>query len=466
PSQPCKIGLKDRRKLGRVDSLKLTIPKDLTTLPSRYRSPADEYAHLAGMVAPRRTSPKTPWTGSSNQDYVDDDDAPVTVPLEIEGHLNLFAEKQRQNVLPLEVTPGSSRSSPLMPTVRRIRDRCYTPQPRLHKSRSVATSESSLAHTPDQAASPSIPSAVVTLPTGAQEPTKRFRRWRWGGPWTSVDNTPVESPTHPVDHRFVFPRFIRPKKSKIHSPTADFQEGMAILDQRAPTSFPDQYRETISNMAVPPTFIPPGLQRVPTPPEYDNKVNIQGQLADFFFDIHDGTNPQRQSSKGPRGIWNSDNLLMSQQSALTNSSSSSEDTPPPITPFNAPTLFAAPSTPLSLDNAPANADWFRVQLSPSQRQKSDLWTPEERSKCEWLTPEHLPTSPLCPLHPKYVGPAKGNCVFHRRESRKNSKRDEGKRKGSRESNSSGRSGRLFGEKVHAPKGGFGVKKRLVRLSNI
>ena len=41
---------------------------------------------------------------------------------------------------------------------------------------------------------------------------------------------------------------------------------------------------------------------------------------------------------------------------------------------------------------------------------------DERRKFEGLIPEHLPNSPLCPLHPKYVGPSKGLCYWHGRKS--------------------------------------------------
>ena len=41
---------------------------------------------------------------------------------------------------------------------------------------------------------------------------------------------------------------------------------------------------------------------------------------------------------------------------------------------------------------------------------------EERRKFEWLVPEHLPNSPLCPLHEKYTGPSRGLCYWHGRRS--------------------------------------------------
>jgi hypothetical protein len=38
---------------------------------------------------------------------------------------------------------------------------------------------------------------------------------------------------------------------------------------------------------------------------------------------------------------------------------------------------------------------------------------EARRKFEWIVPEHLPSSPLCPLHPKYQGGySKGMCYWH------------------------------------------------------
>ena len=64
----------------------------------------------------------------------------------------------------------------------------------------------------------------------------------------------------------------------------------------------------------------------------------------------------------------------------------------------------------SPDYIPDN--WFRIphNVNTSDEHEIALKEEEERRKFEWLVPEHLPTSPLCPLHPKYRGPCKGMCL--------------------------------------------------------
>lgn len=61
--------------------------------------------------------------------------------------------------------------------------------------------------------------------------------------------------------------------------------------------------------------------------------------------------------------------------------------------------------------------WFRVQhqiaVEESQLTANALREMEERRKFEWIVPEHLPSSPLCPLHDKYRGYSKGKCYWHK-----------------------------------------------------
>lgn len=49
---------------------------------------------------------------------------------------------------------------------------------------------------------------------------------------------------------------------------------------------------------------------------------------------------------------------------------------------------------------------------PVGEEKGEL--AEERVRLEWITPEHLKGSPLCPLHERYIGLSKGVCVYHGR----------------------------------------------------
>lgn len=64
-------------------------------------------------------------------------------------------------------------------------------------------------------------------------------------------------------------------------------------------------------------------------------------------------------------------------------------------------------------------DWYRVRLDDILYSDDDheaALQKQELSAIEWNIPEHLPNSPLCPLHPKYGGATRGICVYHGRTS--------------------------------------------------
>jgi hypothetical protein len=69
--------------------------------------------------------------------------------------------------------------------------------------------------------------------------------------------------------------------------------------------------------------------------------------------------------------------------------------------------------------------WFRIPSDQSRRESQltelALRELEERRKFEWLVPEHLPNSPLCPLHAAYNGYSKGICYWHGRRKSSSSK---------------------------------------------
>ena len=57
----------------------------------------------------------------------------------------------------------------------------------------------------------------------------------------------------------------------------------------------------------------------------------------------------------------------------------------------------------------SQTDWYRVRLSAPDA--------NENESCEEFVlsvPEHLPSSPMCPRHPKHKSKGKGVCVFHGR----------------------------------------------------
>ena len=113
--------------------------------------------------------------------------------------------------------------------------------------------------------------------------------------------------------------------------------------------------------------------RIPTPP--------------LPLDIPEGDDawPARSS-----GLRDSD----SPKSFINRSPAAENDSPP----------RAETATPAS-----GNSDRFQARM------KSDSDANCATKKFEWDIPEHLPNSPLCPLHPSYAGGAKGICIYHGRK---------------------------------------------------
>jgi hypothetical protein len=58
-------------------------------------------------------------------------------------------------------------------------------------------------------------------------------------------------------------------------------------------------------------------------------------------------------------------------------------------------------------------DWYRVRLDQIM-DEDDAYDSEELEAFELDVPEHLPSSPLCPLNPKHRGGGNGICVYHGR----------------------------------------------------
>jgi hypothetical protein len=268
-----------------------------------------------------------------------------------------------------------------------------------------------------------------------------MRGFRWGAARTSTGSDSPAAIDIPTPTGAFIP--LRLKKALFTpppSPVVPLQAAIKPFLKKRRKS----YKDAIANMAAPPTFLPPGLNRVPTPPMYDQAGEVKGHLEHFFFDVQGGYPTKKKAQDGPGGVWDSDALLMSlDRTGITPSESSDEGSPtraassyaPTPSPIDAPKgaatgyialspLFPqSPLVPTSLspNEAPRkhldSATYFRVPLrdsddaSASPPDPEDM-APEERAKLEWITPEHLDNSPLCPLHVKYRGPSMGFCVYH------------------------------------------------------
>ncbi|KAG9192509.1 hypothetical protein G6011_11243 [Alternaria panax] len=468
PHSTPKGGLRDRRKV----KLDLSMPTEMPDLPARGRSPVDI---LGSLGAPRPRSPKTPWIRNEQpkwepammtksapileEDYIRDS----TSALRNDNHggIGLLLDT---DMLFSSQTPKFERPPP------KVRDRCYISRPKGKRTRSgrsdrsgTSASNSTLAQTPDGSGIPAeekvfkeqqAQTKAELQKMASDSKATRSRRWLWLNKTSSEDAPSSLGPTEPPSRRFSINLFRRSNRiSDQTSAEATKQQASSSLRPSRgkhvpPTTSP-------SHVHVPPAFIPPGLQRVPTPPIFDANGEVKGKLADFFFDVQGGgaMNVRSKSKPSPGGYWDSDALLMSLSSDIDNREDDEEDegpegppsdfvhTPMDFEPNGTPRLTGVanniqgssagylsvkpPASPSLAVTSPmlGHDGWHRVYQShfpdtPDERTLTALarQEEEERRKFEWLVPEHLPNSPLCPLHVKYRGPSAGLCYWHGRRS--------------------------------------------------
>ncbi|KAI4232993.1 MAG: hypothetical protein LQ349_004670 [Xanthoria aureola] len=137
-----------------------------------------------------------------------------------------------------------------------------------------------------------------------------------------------------------------------------------------------------------PTYLPSEARRIGTPPLPESK------LRGFFFDY----NPPRSPPTKPAGPW--PNEPMNTTTLQPRQHDSNLKVP------QTPGAHRAPGG-RSPNHDPDGVDWFRVKVALGQAE-------EERGVFELHVPEHLPSSPLCPRHPKHKSGGKGVCVYHGR----------------------------------------------------
>lgn len=158
-------------------------------------------------------------------------------------------------------------------------------------------------------------------------------------------------------------------------------------------SFPAAARNSMEPPNKAPTFLPSEARRVNTPPlittthEKGNKVT--GYFWDFWYSDDDD-----RGSKASRGSPDLETTEYRQ-------------------PFPQPKVDAVGDPTAEVEG---EKDWYRVRLDRimDEDEPRDLG---ERKLFDWDIPDHLPSSPLCPLHTKYRGHGKRVCVYHgRREN--------------------------------------------------
>ncbi|EUC50995.1 hypothetical protein COCMIDRAFT_538 [Bipolaris oryzae ATCC 44560] len=446
-------GLRARRKVD----LDLSMPKIVPDLPARSRYPVDMPGNLA---APRPRSPKTPWIRNEQPRWESDRRAKSS-PIEEEDDMgDNITTLNNDNHRGKGLLPGNDILDSLQPPTHerppaKVRHRHCISLPLPKRSRSgTNTSDLDVVQAPGEGlalADERIQARTTTdLQQVAQDSMKsRMRRWRERYMTSSEDTAPA-SATEASKRRLSMNPFKR-------SSRLSDQAALELSDEKTTSTDPTSHNKerqysspSLAHIPVPPAFIPPGLSRVPTPPLYDANGEVKGKLADFLFDFQSGSakGTRKKPLSGSEGYWDSDALLMSLSTGITKKEDDEDDEGPEGPLRNAlrsRSIFdrttnhnhhrthsthgflgvKPPLSPSLAANSPmlGHDGWYRINHEDDADLR-DSYTvaalarqeEEERRKFEWLVPEHLPNSPLCPLHDKYVGPSQGLCYWHGRRS--------------------------------------------------
>ncbi|KAF2475833.1 uncharacterized protein BDR25DRAFT_88967 [Lindgomyces ingoldianus] len=459
--EPVKRGLKDRRKLDNADAMKLTLPLGLPNLPPRQRTPITPIPPSLPQIGSNRSrSPKFPWVRDCPPEWPTMEISP---PSTIQETPCSGDNKHGHGLLPGSDPIFSSQGIPKGRERPGLRG--FSSRPRMHRRSASQRSDISPVTSPLSKEAPNYLIKTEELHQLGQQrkQAKRSRRWRWSAPFTSGDIESADSPSRQLtDSPQPFPSRLRaPWKRQAHTPPpsaaqippSDSPSSMyptnPWLGMHTPATKPPTHpmKDPISSFPVPPMFVPPGVQRVSTPPLFDETREIRGKLAKFYFDIH-GVKHSRPSPCVQAGVWDSDALLMPQESNITPKSGSEDESPQGISVSgNSPLQLSKPSSsqprkspaeyfaagagrsgaPFSapvLTNSAVFQDLYHVHQREDERKPNsgEIEGVEDVAILEWLIPEHLPSSPLCPLHPKYRGPSR-ICVYHGR--RKDKSREDG-----------------------------------------
>ncbi|UPX20830.1 uncharacterized protein EKO05_0011047 [Ascochyta rabiei] len=456
----------------------LTLPIEPPSLSSHKRSPPGDTT--SSITPARPQSPKTPWIDDQQLNWgreTKNKPAKSTPIIEEtdQAYHGIMAQINSDDVGvisdPIKALPTTASplaSSDFVRPPQKFRDRCYIGRPTVKRNKSggPSTSESDFGSTPDGHWTPGIEEGMTEQEIRTRDEldelaktskTARSRRW----PWTRSKASGSDEPSQ--DERSVnrmnmsanifkrsnrFPEIPeKEEKEKNERKGKKPHKGLGPPWRREKSADrPPLSSASLANISVPPTFVPPGCEKFQTPPMFDAASEVRGKLADFFFESGGFSSTRRKQNTSSGGYWDSDAILMSMQTDihLTNDENDEEgpEGRPPIafhfgpvndTPGNttSPGLMTSPEGYLTVKDSGTGAlpltpgaardSWFRMHYGDYTRDEKSLTAAalkeaDERRKFEWLVPDHLPNSPLCPLHVKYVGPSKGLCYWHGRKS--------------------------------------------------
>jgi hypothetical protein len=277
-----KGSLRDRRKVN----LDLSLPVENPNLPPRSRLPV---VQLNGITPSRPRSPKTPWVRNDAPKYPLAT-TPANAPIMEEDYIGRATVREgsgAMGLLPGEDPILSSHSPKLERLAYQHRDRSHNSRPRYKQNRSGRSKEreEALAHTPDGTWTPDYNARVTyeqpsrTLAEldqlGQTAKEVRSKRWRWARSATrssdGVPQTPMADP--PVNRRFSINPFKRsgriteqPDQDNATKQSPSPPSRLWWIGRQTSVSARPEHTTSNNNnnITIPPSFVPPGLNRVPT----------------------------------------------------------------------------------------------------------------------------------------------------------------------------------------------------------
>ncbi|OAL48094.1 hypothetical protein IQ07DRAFT_646284 [Pyrenochaeta sp. DS3sAY3a] len=442
PASPTllKSSLRERRKV----KLDLSLPTEITEIPERSRTPAGAFTSV---TPSRPRSPRTPWIRNEPHTWERVNLARSATILE-EDYIQ-YASMNENGAYGTDNLSGSTiLAAPQVQTLVQLpvsMDQHYQSHSQFQNNVSGPGETNGKSST--------VPRGIIQRPNFLRQlrehqaptqgqlqdhgiATSKSGRRRWGCRTSSDD---ISSPPVPLMGLFSSNPFKRTKRVPGVNGKAKKQTESSNRAWRGKqsTNTGSTPLSSLAHITVPPVFIPPGLSRVPTPPMFDAHGEVKGKLADFFFDVQSQPGATRRRDKTSSGRhWDSDALLMSLSSDIQPEDEDDEEGPegrPTRTTLNndfdtngTPGLLSSPVGYLGIqgtspslmppDPSFAKDNWFNMQYAETPNEHAlahtQLDEEEERRRFEWLVPEHLPSSPLCPLHSKYKGPYTGMCCWH------------------------------------------------------
>ncbi|KAH8729065.1 hypothetical protein GQ44DRAFT_701507 [Phaeosphaeriaceae sp. PMI808] len=435
--------LRTRRKIDFDLPLPLQAPSPLTPSP-RFQN------NLSDFAQPSPRSPK-PWWSRSETPNLQPKWTPTTATIE-EDYIGLGTVRKRKGecgLLPGNDTIDSSGNPKVERPKLNVRNRYLAHRGRRSRS---GTSETVPTQKSDGSWASDEPKGLseqqVRTKAKLQQPghiSRRTRsdRRRWARSSDDASLGPIDESTGRRSSINPFKRSDR-IADKINGDTERKQawspSRLWWIGKQPTAQAQTEAVKTLVDVPRPRHLLPISIDQIPTPPLFDVNGEVKGRLADFYFDHGTGTMRMMGETK-PGGYWDSDVLLMSYMSADKEAEEDSAVDPlsahsasPPVlhrnTSYQIAGLVTAPDgdrdtrdtgtgqqhrgcrTKIPEEGTP----WFRVQYlkSPPRGQLTAMEFNEmvARRKFEWVVPEHLPSSPLCPLHPKYQGYAFKMCYWH------------------------------------------------------